>query len=137
MRVVLDSNVISAAFSAQGLCHLLFEVILQTHEFVLSPELLKEIEKCFIQKIKLPEKRTKEIINLIKFNSIFLNDEPSLGLICRDPEDIKVLSLAIQSQAECLITGDKDLLVLKKINHTTILTPRDFWEKLKKSDETR
>jgi len=34
---------------------------------------------------------------------------------CRDPEDDKFLSCAISANADCIVTGDKDLSDLKKI----------------------
>ncbi len=46
--------------------------------------------------------------------------------ICRDPKDDKYLELAVASQASCIITGDKDLLVLHPFEHIPILTPTDF-----------
>ena len=46
---------------------------------------------------------------------------------CRDPKDDKFLSLAVASQAELIMTGDKDLLVLPPFaQHLTRLTPTDF-----------
>jgi uncharacterized protein len=46
--------------------------------------------------------------------------------ICRDPKDNKFLELAIDSGAACIITGDKDLLVLNPFEGIPILTAADF-----------
>jgi predicted nucleic acid-binding protein len=46
--------------------------------------------------------------------------------LCRDPEDDYLLALAHDSNADFLITGDKDLLVLKKINNADIINYSDF-----------
>ncbi len=51
--------------------------------------------------------------------------------ICRDPNDDKFLSLAMNGEADYLVTGDQDLLVLKKIGRTKILTPADFIKAMK------
>jgi hypothetical protein len=45
---------------------------------------------------------------------------------CRDPKDNFLLALAKDSQADFLITGDKDLLVLKQFENTQILSFVDF-----------
>jgi len=45
---------------------------------------------------------------------------------CRDPKDNKYLALAHEAQAACIITGDKDLLVLNPYRGISILTPRQF-----------
>lgn len=46
--------------------------------------------------------------------------------ICRDPDDDKYLEAAAGGNAQVLVSGDKDLLVLKKIDGIPILTPRAF-----------
>jgi len=46
--------------------------------------------------------------------------------ICRDAKDNFLLSLAKDSKADFLLTGDNDLLVLKSFDGTQIITIRDF-----------
>jgi len=46
--------------------------------------------------------------------------------ICRDEKDNFLLNLAIDSKADFLITGDEDLLIIKEIGKTKIITMRDF-----------
>jgi len=48
---------------------------------------------------------------------------------CRDPKDNKFLELAVEAGAACIITGDKDLLVLNPFRDIPILTPAEFLEK--------
>ncbi|MCD6201213.1 MAG: putative toxin-antitoxin system toxin component, PIN family [Bacteroidales bacterium] len=50
---------------------------------------------------------------------------------CRDPKNNFLLSLAAESKADYLVTGDFDLLTLKKIRKTKILTWKDFINELK------
>jgi len=46
--------------------------------------------------------------------------------LCRDPKDNKFLELASESAAACIITWDKDLLVLNPFEGIPILTPAEF-----------
>jgi putative PIN family toxin of toxin-antitoxin system len=46
--------------------------------------------------------------------------------LCRDPKDDKFLDLAIDAAASCIITGDKDLLVLHPFRDIPILSPAAF-----------
>ena len=46
--------------------------------------------------------------------------------ICRDPKDDKILELAISGNADCIVTGDDDLLVLNPFREVAIVTPADF-----------
>lgn len=54
-----------------------------------------------------------------------------------DKDDIPILSTALNGNAELFVTGDKELLELKKIQSMRIISPRKFWETLKNqsSDE--
>ncbi|MEO6673768.1 MAG: putative toxin-antitoxin system toxin component, PIN family [Ginsengibacter sp.] len=45
---------------------------------------------------------------------------------CRDPKDNKFLELAISANASCIITGDKDLLVLHPFRNIPLLNAIDF-----------
>ena len=50
---------------------------------------------------------------------------------CRDYKDNFLLSLAVESKADFLVTGDTDLLILKNIKKTIICTWIEFLDKLK------
>ena len=50
---------------------------------------------------------------------------------CRDFKDNFLLNLAFDSKADYLITGDEDLLIIKKIKKTKIINWTDFIEELK------
>ena len=126
MRIVLDANVIVAAFAARGLCESVMEVCLSEHEIVLSEELLDEILKSLLQKIKLPSGVVDAIGELLREHSNMVNPISIAPGVCRDPDDLKVLSLAVASKADYIVTGDKDLLVLKKFEGIPILNPRSF-----------
>jgi uncharacterized protein len=45
---------------------------------------------------------------------------------CRDTEDNKYLELAVEGSAQCIITGDQDLLVLNPFREIAIITPQEF-----------
>jgi putative PIN family toxin of toxin-antitoxin system len=44
----------------------------------------------------------------------------------RDPDDDKFLELAVEIGAECIVSGDKDLLALESIRGIPILTADEF-----------
>jgi putative PIN family toxin of toxin-antitoxin system len=47
---------------------------------------------------------------------------------CRDPDDDKFLETAINGEADCIVSGDADMLVLDPFEGVRILTPRQFLE---------
>lgn len=51
---------------------------------------------------------------------------------CRDTDDDKLLETALMGEADCLVTGDRDLLVLSPFQHIPILTPASFLDTIKR-----
>ncbi len=47
---------------------------------------------------------------------------------CRDPDDDKFLETALVAQADCIVTGDGDLLALDPFEHLRIMTAASFLE---------
>jgi uncharacterized protein len=47
-------------------------------------------------------------------------------LECRDPKDDKILELALNGQAQYIVSGDKDLLVLNPFRAVKIVTAEEF-----------
>ena len=45
---------------------------------------------------------------------------------CRDPKDDQALELAVSGNADCIVTGDDDLLTLNPFRGIAIITPADF-----------
>ena len=62
---------------------------------------------------------------------IDLIEVKSIVTICRDPKDNFLLALAKDGKADYLITGDKDLLDLKKFGKTKIKTITNFIDETK------
>lgn len=48
---------------------------------------------------------------------------------CRDPKDDKFLEVAINGEADLIVTGDKDLLALHPFRGVEIITPREYIER--------
>ncbi|WP_228041072.1 putative toxin-antitoxin system toxin component, PIN family [Nodosilinea sp. LEGE 07088] len=86
-----------------------------------------------------------EVINRRKFDKYLTNDEREDFLesllakaelvevsedlkICRDPKDDKFLNLASNGEANFIVTGDDDLLILKSYRGIQILNARDVLE---------
>ena len=49
---------------------------------------------------------------------------------CRDPKDDKFLHVALNGEAEFIVTGDADLLALNPFHNVEILSPQEFLERL-------
>lgn len=69
-----------------------------------------------------------EFIENIIANSFPVNITEEISE-CRDPKDDKWLSLAVSAKADCIITGDQDLLILHPFRNIPILSAVDFLNK--------
>jgi putative PIN family toxin of toxin-antitoxin system len=137
MKVVLDTNVIIASLAARGLCQSVFELCLDRFEIIISSFLIAEIETNLPKKLKLPDRMIREIIGFLSENATLIEIDEIPPDVCKDPADARLLALAQKSGAACLITGDKDLLMIKKFASSKILSPRQFWETIKKQSKTK
>ena len=131
MRVVLDSNVIIAAFASRGLCSEVFEVCLSGHSIVTSEHILSEVKTNLIKKIRLPESIVKDKMEYLRDEAERVNPSELTDSPCRDKDDNIIIGTALSGNAEFIITGDEDLLVLKTYKGIDIITPREFWSRLK------
>ena len=64
-----------------------------------------------------------EILNLV---AKVIETVPLAEPVCRDGDDDIVLATALTGNADCLITGDKDLTDLKTFQNIPILKPSEF-----------
>jgi uncharacterized protein len=130
MRIVLDANVAVAAFAARGLCEAVFELCLGNHTILLSDLLLDEVCRNLVKKVKLPRHTVADIERLLREIGIVLEPAAVPVGACRDADDLDILGLAGAGRADYIVTGDADLLVLKRFGRCRIVTPRQFWSLL-------
>ena len=128
MKVVLDTNVLIAAFAARGLCHSIFELCIDQHEIVLSGQILTEVDANLERKIHLPTAVIQDLVQFLRDNTFVENVQQPACIICRDRSDDWILALAEQTNADYIVTGDQDLLILEKYGTIPIIQPRRLWE---------
>ncbi len=127
MKVVLDSNVLVAAFATHGVCNEIFEYCLRNTSILCSDFITSEVERILLHKIKTPAKKSSEIIQYLKVHAKWVAPEIENVETLRDPNDQMIIATALTGGADYLITGDKDILILKKVKKVVIISPRDFW----------
>ena len=127
MRLVLDTNVLIAAFVSRGHCFDLLEHVARAHELYTSDYILAEFRVELAGKFRVPEPMIDSAISVQRSRSTVV--EPALleAPVCRDPDDDPVLGTAIAADANALITGDQDLLELGAFRWIAIISPGGFW----------
>lgn len=129
MRLVVDTNVVIAALAADGLCRDLVRVRLRPHTIITSDWLLAELRRTLRKKFKADPDELPLVLALSDEAEIVTPVSLS-ERVCRDKDDDIVLATAMAGRAAIILTGDHDLLVLKKFRGIAILSPRQFLEML-------
>jgi putative PIN family toxin of toxin-antitoxin system len=128
MKVIIDTNVlISAAWRDKSPEAVVVWIANQDDwEWVVSQEILDEYKDVLRrEKFHLPEKTIERwdhiITNLTSLVEVDMEIE-----FPRDVEDAKFLACAFFSEADYLITGDKDFEEAYKFGATTIISVTEF-----------
>lgn len=127
MKLFLDTNVLIAAFVSHGVCGELFEYCLRTHNLYTSQAVIKELSHILLKKLKYPEPTTNDLLKFLDENLIMVEYTPLSSKVCRDRNDDRILAGALSAGADCIITGDNDLLIIGNFQGIAILKPSDFW----------
>jgi putative PIN family toxin of toxin-antitoxin system len=132
MRCVLDTNIFISGIFWGGVPRAVLDAGRAKRFTALSSaalwsELAESLaDEKFAQRFNtlgiLPEALLTDLQTMLTFVMPF--DLPAE--IARDPKDVMVLACALGGEAHCIVTGDKDLLVLHPFRGVPILPPAAF-----------
>jgi putative PIN family toxin of toxin-antitoxin system len=125
LRVVIDTNVFISGLNWGGNPKLILDLWLDS-KFVLlmSPYLAWEIVST-CQKFDQPAEDIEKLRVYLATKTLKVVP-PKRTAICRDAKDNQILDLCSFGAADFLVTGDKDLLALRKFAETKIVRPKEF-----------
>jgi putative PIN family toxin of toxin-antitoxin system len=128
-RCVFDTSVIvSALLFEHSVPGRAFYAALDQTDLLLSAAVFTELAEVLARK-KFDRYVTKEVreqfLVLLLQRAKLIEITDSI-VACRDPNDDKLLELAVSGAATCIITGDQDLLVLNPFRNIAIMAPADF-----------
>jgi uncharacterized protein len=126
MRVVLDTNVLIAAFVARGVCSEILVHCIVHHAVISSEAILGELQEHLVGKFKCTPQQADEAVKLLRSRLAIVAPTPLPHPVCRDSDDDMVLATAVAASADCIVTGDKDLLVIQRYANISILSPSEF-----------
>jgi len=123
-NVLISSALLPYSSSRNALNKAMVSEILATSDST-SKEFIEVLFRKKFDKYFLDDEERWTLIYKLEANSKFF--KPDLIITdCRDPKDNKFLEVAISVNASCLITGDKDLLILHPFRNIPILNAVDF-----------
>jgi putative PIN family toxin of toxin-antitoxin system len=132
LKLIIDTN-LWVSFLISNTHRKLDALLIENKVILLFSEaLITEVEQT-ISKPRLKkyfsENALQEMLEVFE-PYIELIEVRSIVSVCRDPDDNFLLALAKDGKANYLITGDQDLLVLKKFGKTRIVTITAFLKKI-------
>ena len=137
MRVLLDTNILISYLlnprRESAATQIIRLGVLGKFVQLFPEELLEELARKAAQKKYLAERinpqELKDLVGILSRESeIIPKITEEIPAVSRDPKDDYLLAYALVGQADYLVTGDKDLLVLERVGTVTIATPRQFWQ---------
>jgi uncharacterized protein len=129
VRVVVDTNVlVSAVLFRSSQPAIALRKVIQHDTLLISQAIFEEWNGVLMRPKfdrYLAEALRIEFLETILDDTVWVEiQEPVVA--CRDPKDDKFLSLAVNGQADFIVTGDQDLLVLNPFRGVAILRPEEF-----------
>ncbi len=128
IKIIVDTNLWISFLIGRKLSCLLELLSHCDVEIIVSKELLDEIYNV-TSRPKLAKYFSSDSLKLLwafMFNETKLCTIEKVPLRCRDLKDDYLLELALISNADYLITGDKDLLSMEKMGNCQIVTVMEF-----------
>jgi putative PIN family toxin of toxin-antitoxin system len=120
-RIILDTNVLLVSISSKSKTHWIFKKLLQEeYELVISNEILTEYEEVISRKF------SSEVADNIIRTLLLLPNVGKIDIYYRwnlvpgDEDDNKFIDCAVASNADYLVTNDKDFNILKEIGFPSI-----------------
>jgi putative PIN family toxin of toxin-antitoxin system len=132
-RFVFDTSaVISALLLKRSVSRGAFDKAMSKGEFLVSAETIDELNQVLAREDfarYVTEEERMEFLAVLLREATLVEATVHVGE-CRDPSDNKFLELAISGNAECIVSGDRDLLVLHPFRGISIVTPREFLDEV-------
>jgi uncharacterized protein len=128
-RYVVDSNLlVSRMLAGQSRAGLAVHHAMQTGSVLFSAATFAEFADVLMRPkfdpyVSVEDRRN--YITLIRRSALWIEILRPIQA-CRDPKDDKILETAVNGNADAIITGDKDLLVLHPFLGIPIISPADF-----------
>jgi putative PIN family toxin of toxin-antitoxin system len=130
VRIALDSSVLIAAhISRAGVCAELLEDLLLHHDLVTSEFILEELGRKLSEKFRFPKRDADQVAAFLRRVAVVVVPADLPSDVCRDRTDIPVLGTAVSGECALLISVDRDLLDMQRINEIPIIRPGEFWRR--------
>ena len=127
MRIIIDTNVVISAVFFGGIPRRIIEAVMERKFRACgTAPIIEEYEEVVREMIERKQGTLRRDMLTPFIKRIELVNVITPVSACRDPDDDKFISCAIDAGARYIVSGDKDLLVLEKYRDIEIITAHDF-----------
>jgi putative PIN family toxin of toxin-antitoxin system len=130
VKVFLHTNVLASSIATRGLCSELLEIVIHDHELLTCQAVLLELERVLTEKLRLPGPVIAGFLELLRTEGSVVESTENPAIPVKDADDIPILACAIAGKADVFVTGDKELLDLRRIEDLAVVSPRQLWLQL-------
>jgi uncharacterized protein len=103
-------------------------IIVREHELVTGEVVIGELRRVLIRKFDAPADKVKEVERFLRGYHVEPRPHELPNLNLSERADLMVVGSAINAKGEVLLTGDREMLDLKKKPAgLRIMSPREFW----------
>jgi len=124
--LVFDSSVWVSALQFGGAPLEALDLATGQFRIALCVAILVEVHSILNGKFNWRVAAIDEVLAEYKPETIMVHVTGTAQGICRDPKDDMVFECAVVAGAELIVSGDKDLLAVKRYQGIRVLTPREF-----------
>jgi putative PIN family toxin of toxin-antitoxin system len=130
MKIVIDTNVFVSSFFWKGNPRKVFDRVVDGFdELYITDEILEEIKIVMArEKFELEKHEINDYLKTIEHYSQKLTYGGIVENVCRDTDDNKILKCGLEGKVDFIVTGDNDLLILKKYKAIKIVNPKEYLE---------
>jgi len=123
IRVTPDTNVLVSALFYDGNERAILEAAMRGRlQFVLSMEIIDELIRVLDKKFKVDQELTRDYVLRLNELSDIVAARKLPRRPVRDREDAKIIECAHSGHSNYIVSGDRDLLSLKRYQQTDIVT---------------
>lgn len=127
MRVVFDSNIFVAALVFPGgrAAAALQRILDGSDRLLVSPAVIDEVLRVLAEKFSRDREELSRVALLLNELAETIHPSHRLALLSDEPDN-RILECAVAGEAAAIVTGDKAMLALAKVNDIAIISLRDY-----------
>jgi putative PIN family toxin of toxin-antitoxin system len=100
-------------------------------DLVIGPTILAELDRVLhlpkiARRYALDSQDVQGLLDLLAARAVVVTESHTVSAALRDPKDSPMLACAVEGQADCIVTGDRDLLDLGQFRDIPLVSPAAF-----------